>query len=110
MEGLIDVNRTTLVIGDLNICYRENYSNKLVQGLLTMGFKQYMQDPTHIQGRVIDHVYFLDLRHEKEVVVERYSPYYSDHDAMCITIALPLFWENQKINFAMRFSGYACSH
>ena len=27
-----------------------------------------------------------------------------------ITIALPLFWENQKINFAMRFSGYACSH
>ena len=26
------------------------------------------------------------------------------------TIALPLFWENQKINFAMRFSGYACSH
>ena len=25
-------------------------------------------------------------------------------------VALPLFWENQKINFAMRFSGYACSH
>ena len=26
------------------------------------------------------------------------------------TLALPLYWENQKINFAMRFSGYACSH
>ena len=27
-----------------------------------------------------------------------------------VPLALPLFWENQKINFAMRFSGYACSH
>ena len=27
-----------------------------------------------------------------------------------VILALPLFWENQKINFAMRFSGYACSH
>ena len=37
------------------------------------------------------------------VVLQLYSPLY-------VTVALPLFWENQKINFAMRFSGYACSH
>ena len=25
-------------------------------------------------------------------------------------LALPLFWENQKINFVLAFFGYACSH
>ena len=62
--------------------------NRMSQGLMEKEkFTQLMTEATHIQGGHIDHVYwrnFLDLW--TGPVVERYSPYYSDHDASCITI------------------------
>ena len=33
---LIDEGRDTLVVGDFNICYRENINNRLIQLLLNM--------------------------------------------------------------------------
>ena len=64
----------------------ENSSNTMVKGLLRMGFDQLVHEPTHVRGRHIDHIYFLDPTKRLKPIIERYSPYYSDHDAMCITI------------------------
>ena len=52
-----------------------------------MGFTQMVTTATHIQGGHIDHAYWRDqdsLWNEPEL--EIYSPYYSDHDALLITI------------------------
>ena len=57
---LTDVQRPTLIIGDLNVWYKENFSNRFTQGILSMGFKQLVDEPTHIIGRIIDHAYLLD--------------------------------------------------
>ena len=91
LTKLIDMMTTekaVLITGDFNICMMNNEKNRMSQGLMEKEkFIQLMTEATHIQGGHIDHVYwrnFLDLW--TGPVVERYSPYYSDHDASCITI------------------------
>ena len=89
LEGLmkmIEAERSTIITGDFNICFMENFSNRMTQGLLSMGFNQLVHEPTQIQGRHIDQVYFLDQGDRLQPIVDRYSPYYSDHDGICITI------------------------
>jgi exonuclease III len=89
LEGLtkmIEAGRITIITGDFNICFMENFSNRMIQGLLSMGFNQLVHEPTHIRGRHIDQVYFLDQSERLQPIVDRYSPYYSDHDGICITI------------------------
>ena len=57
------------------------------KGLERQGFEQLVREPTHIRGGHIDHAYWKDdARVWMELQIERYSPYYSDHDAVCITL------------------------
>jgi hypothetical protein len=86
LKKQIEAERITIITGDFNICFMENNSNRMIQGLLSLGFDQLVHEPTHIQGRHIDHVYFLDPSNRLKPILERYSPYYSDHDGICITI------------------------
>ena len=86
LTKLIDLRRTTLIVGDFNLCYKENGNNRLIKGLEELGFKQLIHEPTHVRGRTIDHAYLLEEKRTMKIVIERYSPYYSDHDAICITI------------------------
>ena len=46
-----------------------------------------MREATHIRGRHIDHFYFKPGNgiHENASIY-RYTPYYSDHDATCVTL------------------------
>ena len=87
LNGMINPKKTTLIVGDINICYRENFQNRFIQGPIKLGFKQMIEEPIHIYGRIIDHVYILDPKGSTELIIERYSPYYSDHDGLCITIS-----------------------
>ena len=86
MKKLIDIERVTVITGDFNICYIENFSNRMIQGLIGMGFDQLVHEPTHIRGRHIDHIYYMDQNNEFQPIIDRYSPYYSDHDGNCIAI------------------------
>ena len=79
--------RPVLITGDFNICYLMNRTNRLIDGLEANGFKQLVQEATHIRGRHIDHAYWRDREEEwSEPFVDRYSPYYSDHDAIGLSI------------------------
>jgi hypothetical protein len=75
LKRLIETGRTTII--------------------LSLGFDQLVHEPTHIRGRHIDHVYFLDPSNRLRPIIDRYSPYYSDHDGICITI--PEVTESQQI-------------
>ena len=86
LKKQIEPGRITIITGDFNICFMENFNNRLVQGLLELGFDQLVHEPTHIRGRHIDQVYFLDPSKRLKLTIDRYSPYYSDHDGICITI------------------------
>ena len=67
-----------------------NRNNKVTHWLEENEFAQLMKDATHIKGRHIDHFYFRPSSNITEnASVHRYSPYYSDHDAICVTITKP---------------------
>ena len=51
LQKLIMPGRITIITGDFNICYMENFSNRMTQGLLSIGFDQLVHEPTHIRGR-----------------------------------------------------------
>ena len=72
----------------LNICYLSTRNNRISKYLEQNGFSQLVREATHIQGRLIDHFYLKQADKVKSSVL-RYSPYYSDHDAICTSITFP---------------------
>ena len=84
---MIKEDKPTLITGDFNICYMKNQNNRMSKGLEGKLFKQLVKKATHIQGGHIDHAYWKDTTGVwQDPVIERYSPYYSDHDGICITL------------------------
>ena len=90
LKKLINTGMNTVVTGDFNICYVSNRNNKVTKYLENDGFSQLMNEATHMKGRHLDHLYFRPGSTPVQVPsVHRYSPYYSDHDAICATIQIP---------------------
>ena len=86
LEMLIEANRSTIIFGDLNLCFIENRNCRTTKHLIASGFKQIVEEATHISGGHIDQVY---MRGDNIVAeVELHSPYYTakDHDALCILL------------------------
>ena len=84
---LITPGVTSIVCGDFNICYYNNRNNKVTQYLEKNGFLQLVTQATHIKGRHLDHFYIKPSDNNLMIPsMYRYSPYYSDHDAICATI------------------------
>ena len=86
-----------MIAGDFNICGTQEKRNVVSLYLERQGFSQVIEEATHIQGRVIDHVYV----NRKDIIIElqRYSPYYSDHDALLISLNIKVKIVTLKINF-----------
>ena len=104
---MIDLDKATLITGDFNVCVIQKPSNIITTSLKRLGFRQLTEEATHIlgildffscyifsffiviflQGGHIDHAYWRDPTHlMKDPTLELYCPYYSDHDAILITI------------------------
>ena len=68
LENLVNKDMATVVCGDFNVCYQTSRNNRITQYLDTNGF-------LHLGHSFHDHpsIYI-------------YSPYYSDHDALCATL------------------------
>ena len=86
--------KVTVVCGDLNLCAKKDPKNKFTAQLEEWGFEQLNKEATHIEGGHIDHVYLT-----KEAVsrgtLERYTPFYTDHDALFLTVK-----DVSEVNFA----------
>ena len=83
----ITEEKATVILGDFNICFFANRNNRITKFLEANKFKQLMNEATHIRGRLIDHFYFKEgMNYNEKPSIHRYSPYYSDHDAICVTL------------------------
>ena len=78
--------KLTVVCGDMNVCLKKEARNKLTVELESMGFAQLNEEATHIGGGHIDHMY-MTREATGRATLERYTPFYSDHDALCLTVA-----------------------
>ena len=84
LSKLITPHYTTVICGDFNLCSVSQKNNKVTNLLETNGFEQLVMDATHIRGRHIDHFYFKSPGKKiQNPTISTYSPYYSDHDAIC---------------------------
>ena len=86
---LINEKKATIIIGDFNVCVRKNKNNVITQSLASLGFQQLVNEATHQEGNVIDHVYWKNSNEVwEEPIIEQYSPYFSDHDCQLITMRM----------------------
>ena len=79
LSNLMVPHMKKIITGDFNFCRKE--TNILTTFLKNNLLSQVVPWPTHIQGRSLDHCY---ISPNIEVQLTRYSPYYSDHSALCI--------------------------
>ena len=86
LRHFIKEGRTTVIAGDFNICGKTEQQDTVLQFITQNGFTQLSDEPTQIQGRQIDNMFI----NKPSLVrgIERYSPYYSDHDALLLTLKL----------------------
>ena len=81
------MKKCQIITGDFNICTKKRPNNLVTSILTNNNFKLITDEATHIEGGYIDQAYIKD---EENLFLspklERYSPYYSDHDALCITL------------------------
>ena len=95
LQGMIDESQDQpiLVSGDLNICTMDKPNNTVTKGLRDLGLKLLVDVATHIRGGHIDHLYWrgdpTGVWREPSLennLIERYSPYFTDHDAWLVTL------------------------
>ena len=87
IEKMIDPGKATLITGDFNVCLKKNPDNEVTRKLTQIGFSQLIDRSTHIEGGLIDHTYWRNINGNwREPTVELYSPYYSDHDGILVTL------------------------
>ena len=71
----------TIVAGDFN--FDKTETNELTKLLNAKGLHQLVAQSTHDKGRAIDPCYVpKDLLYQFQLTY--HSPYYTDHDALCI--------------------------
>ena len=85
LKSLIQMNKSTLVVGDFNFCYKTN-NNDVSKYFIEKKFNQLVNEATHIDGSLLDHAYFRSVRGLDRIDVELFATYYSDHDTIAVLI------------------------
>ena len=82
LKSLISFDRTLIICGDFNYCYRDQQNHPVKELLKELNFNQVVQEATHREGRVLDHVYifFKEPLNSTAVECRVTGCYYSDHD------------------------------
>ena len=86
LQEIINMSKSTIVIGDMNICIKKQPKNELKNFLEQRTFSQIITQATHIDGGHLNHAYILNLGNFEDTPdVQLIPKYYSDHDAICIS-------------------------
>ena len=83
IQELVVTGKPQLLVGDFNFCYLDRSSNTYLQNY---NFKQLIEEPTHIEGNILDHAYLRDPNWNLQWKVMLTSKYYTDHKALALLI------------------------
>jgi hypothetical protein len=101
LHSIINMSKSTVIVGDMNICNKKMATNELRKYLEDKRFKQVINRATHIEGGHLNHVYIINRGNFVESpCIEIIPKYYSDHDSICIAWKKlePAARENSKEN------------
>jgi len=82
LKKLASPQKMCIIIGDFNVDYLKIPQERLLTEITSLGFKQLVNHPTHVEGGLLDHVYI--RRSNLETQVQINFPFYSDHAAIAI--------------------------
>ena len=89
MLKTIDLEKKTLLVGDLNICNASNANHPILQFLSQLRFKHNVVHPTHRDGHLIDYVsHYCPCNTIEKIEVRQFGQYFTDHDMMIIDTEL----------------------
>ena len=84
LDKLIDTSRETVLVGDFNLCYLAQRSHPIVRELESKGFIQLVKHPTHVEGRLIDLIFYFepDRIGPIKFTTQQKGLYFTDHDML----------------------------
>ena len=86
IEMMDSKGKPLLVIGDMNFCFLTSGMNQTKHFLGSKQFTQIINEPTHIEGHLLDQAYLRDCKGTLKWTVELQSKYFTDHKALAIII------------------------
>ena len=86
LETLLDSEKPLFVVGDFNFCFMGNSSNPTKKYFHENLFEQLVQEPTHIEGNLLDHAYMRDTKRVNKYKTELHSKYYTDHKGVAMLV------------------------
>ena len=86
LETLMVREKPLLIVGDFNFCFLENSSNPTKKLLNENSFAQLVQEPTHIEGNLLDHAHVKDPKGVNKYKTQLHSKYYTDHKGVAVMI------------------------
>ena len=78
--------KTELIIGDFNFCFLKDLSNPTSKYLKENKFMQLVQEPTQIEGNLIDQAHLRDVERTHGYSIDLQSKYYTDHKALVLVV------------------------
>ena len=87
LKEQLDGQKTTFILGDMN---EEPTDDSIIYSALSnVGFQQVVKQPTHMGGRILDHIYI--PQQTQSIVSEAivYPCHFSDHDIVSISVHFP---------------------
>ena len=94
IHQMTEGKRPILVIGDFNISYLGTSENLTKNYMNENNFKQMINEPTHIEGNLLDQAHVRDNSGTLECTTHIQSKYYSDHRSLHLT-----FRKRGKVHF-----------
>ena len=85
-ETLIDREKPLMVIGDFNFCFLDDSTNQTKRYLNENFFSQIVNEPTHIEGNLLDQAHIRDTKGVNKYSIELHSKYYTDHKGLAVII------------------------
>ena len=80
LGSLLDTSKQTVILGDFNLCYLSQRNHPIFKFLESIDFHQMVENPTHIEGRLIDLVFLNDGN--LKVDIRQIAQYFTDHDLL----------------------------
>lgn len=85
---LVRSNSIDIILGDFNINYFNSKDIEPLTSLMqSLSYIQIVNEATFISGSLLDHVY-VKKSNEADIDISVISVYYSDHDAIKITVKI----------------------
>ena len=86
IEMMMQPDKPILIIGDFNYCQSEVSTNATKKFLKQNNFVKLIDEPTHIEGNIIDQAHLKDVGRTLEARASLHSKYYTDHKGIAVII------------------------